>query len=93
MSCAHGICGSDGMTINGVSALACQKLVKDYEEDKQILIEPLSVFPVVKDLVVDIEGFFAPEKSIHPPRQKPHRVGARQRARAVGNARLGLTTT
>jgi succinate dehydrogenase / fumarate reductase iron-sulfur subunit len=66
MSCAHGICGSDGMTINGVSALACQKLVKDYPADKEILIEPLSVFPVVKDLVVDMEPFFATEKSIHP---------------------------
>ena len=35
MSCAHGICGSDGMTINGVSALACQKLVKDYDARKR----------------------------------------------------------
>lgn len=67
MSCAHGICGSDGMTINGVSALACQKLVKDYLVDKEILIEPLSVFPVVKDLVVDLEEFFAKEKSVHSP--------------------------
>jgi len=67
MSCAHGICGSDGMTINGVSALACQKLVKDYEEYKEVLVEPLSVFTVVKDLVVDMEPFFEQEKSIHPP--------------------------
>jgi succinate dehydrogenase / fumarate reductase iron-sulfur subunit len=67
MSCAHGICGSDGMTINGVSALACQKLVKDYPTDKEILVEPLSVFPVLKDLVVDLEPFFANEKSVHPP--------------------------
>ena len=67
MSCAHGICGSDGMTINGVSALACQKLVKDYDADKEILIEPLSVFQVVKDLVVDLEPFFEREKSVHPP--------------------------
>jgi len=67
MSCAHGICGSDGMTINGVSALACQKLVKDYYADKEILIEPLSVFQVVKDLVVDLEPFFEREKSVHPP--------------------------
>jgi len=66
MSCAHGICGSDGMTINGVSALACQKLVKDYPADKEILIEPLSVFPVVKDLVVELDEFFAKEKSVHP---------------------------
>jgi succinate dehydrogenase / fumarate reductase iron-sulfur subunit len=67
MSCAHGICGSDGMTINGVSALACQKLVKDYDANKEILIEPLSVFQVVKDLVVDMEPFFEREKSVHPP--------------------------
>jgi succinate dehydrogenase / fumarate reductase iron-sulfur subunit len=66
MSCAHGICGSDGMTINGVSTLACQKLVKDYPADKEILIEPLSVFPVVKDLVVELDEFFAKEKSVHP---------------------------
>jgi succinate dehydrogenase / fumarate reductase iron-sulfur subunit len=66
MSCAHGICGSDGMTINGVSALACQKLVKDFEEGKAILVEPLSFFAVVKDLVVDMEPFFEREKSVHP---------------------------
>ena len=67
-SCAHGICGSDGMTINGISALACQKLVKDYEVSKEILVEPLSFFPVAKDLVVDMEPFFEREKSVHPPR-------------------------
>jgi succinate dehydrogenase / fumarate reductase iron-sulfur subunit len=66
MSCGHGICGSDGMTINGVSALACQKLVRDYPSDKEILIEPLSVFTVVKDLVVDLEPFFEQEKAVHP---------------------------
>ena len=66
MSCAHGICGSDGMTINGTSALACQKLVQDYDTTKPILIEPLSVFTVEKDLVVDLEPFFGDEKSVHP---------------------------
>ncbi|MFB3890268.1 MAG: succinate dehydrogenase/fumarate reductase iron-sulfur subunit [Candidatus Bathyarchaeia archaeon] len=67
MSCGHGICGSDGLTINGVSALACQKLVRDYDVTKEILVEPLSVFPVVKDLVVDMEPFFQREKQVHPP--------------------------
>ncbi len=67
MSCAHGICGSDGMTINGVSALACQKLIRDYDEGREIVVEPLSVFTVVKDLVVDLEPFFEREKSVHPP--------------------------
>jgi succinate dehydrogenase / fumarate reductase iron-sulfur subunit len=55
------------MTINGVSALSCQKLVRDYDTDKEILIEPLSVFQVVKDLVVDMEPFFEREKLVHPP--------------------------
>jgi succinate dehydrogenase / fumarate reductase iron-sulfur subunit len=70
MSCGHGICGSDGMTINGVASLACQKLVKDYDHTKDILIEPLQFFPVVKDLVVDMESFFQRMKAIHPPSEE-----------------------
>jgi succinate dehydrogenase / fumarate reductase iron-sulfur subunit len=66
MSCAHGVCGSDGMTINGVPALACQKLVKDYDNTREIVIEPLKFFPVVKDLIVDLQPFFERIKAIHP---------------------------
>jgi succinate dehydrogenase / fumarate reductase iron-sulfur subunit len=54
------------MTINGISLLACQKLVRDYDAGKEIVIEPLSVVSVVKDLVVDLEPFFEREKSVHP---------------------------
>jgi len=70
MSCGHGVCGSDGMTINGVAALACQKLVKDYDHIKDIVIEPLPFFPVVKDLVVDLTSFFQRMKAIHPARDE-----------------------
>jgi succinate dehydrogenase / fumarate reductase iron-sulfur subunit len=66
MSCAHGICGSDGVTINGSPALACQKRVKDYDYKKQMVIEPLKFFPVVKDLVVDMEPFFKRIKAVSP---------------------------
>lgn len=66
MSCAHGICGSDGLTINHQSALACQKLVKDYDYSKEIVIEPLKYFEVVKDLIVDMNPFFERIKSINP---------------------------
>jgi len=66
MSCGHGICGSDGMRINGKSALACQKLVKDFKEDEEILIEPLQVFRVIRDLVVDMDPFFEKYNSIKP---------------------------
>ena len=64
MSCAHGICGSDGMRINGICGLACQKLVKDFKDE--ILIEPLPVFKVIKDLVVDLDPFFEKYQSIKP---------------------------
>ena len=71
MSCAHGICGSDGLTINGSAALACQKLVKDYDYTREIVVEPLEYFPVIKDLNVDFEPFFQRLKSIHPVKTAP----------------------
>ena len=66
MSCAHGICGSDGVTINGEPALACQKLVKDYDYTREIVIEPLKFFRVIKDLNVEMEPFFERMKVIQP---------------------------
>ena len=70
MSCAHGICGSDGLTINGVPVLACQKLVKDYDYSKEILIEPLQGFKVIRDLNVDMEPFFEKIRTISPKDSK-----------------------
>jgi succinate dehydrogenase / fumarate reductase, iron-sulfur subunit len=66
MSCAHGICGSDAMNINGMPALACQKLVQEYDCTKVIVIEPLKYFPVIKDLTVDTKLFFERIKSTQP---------------------------
>jgi len=64
MSCGHGVCGSDGMRINGICGLACQKLVRSFKEE--VLIEPLPVFKVVKDLIVDLGPFFEKYQSIKP---------------------------
>ncbi len=63
-SCEHGICGSDAMRINGTNRLACKTLIKDVGED--VRVEPLIGFPVVKDLVVDQERFFAHYRSVLP---------------------------
>jgi succinate dehydrogenase / fumarate reductase iron-sulfur subunit len=71
MSCAHGACGSDGLTINGQAALACQKLIKDYDYTKEIVVEPLRYFEVVKDLIVDLKPFFKRIKSINPQVPQP----------------------
>lgn len=65
-SCGHGICGSCGMTINGLASLGCQKLVKNYDRFPEIKVEPLGFFPVVKDLVVDMDLFFQRMRNIHP---------------------------
>lgn len=58
MSCSHGICGSDALTINRVPSLACQKLIKDYNYTSEIIIEPLRFYSVIKDLIVDLDPFF-----------------------------------
>ena len=63
-SCAHGVCGSDAMMINGRNRLACKMLVKDCPQP--ITIEPMRGFRVLKDLIVDMEPFFAKYKSIKP---------------------------
>src|SRR4030066_1491077 len=55
-SCAHGICGSCAMKINGKNGLAGQTLVKNMPE--RITIEPLAAYPAIKDLVVDMTQFF-----------------------------------
>jgi succinate dehydrogenase / fumarate reductase iron-sulfur subunit len=65
MSCAHGVCGSDAMKINGRCALACQKLVRECEADL-ILVEPLPSFTVLKDLIVDLSPFFEKVEFIRP---------------------------
>ncbi len=66
-SCAHGICGSDAVAINGRNRLACKFLMKEaLKESRVITVEPLRGFPVVKDLVVDMEGFFAKFRSVKP---------------------------
>lgn len=85
MSCGHGVCGSDGMRINGKCALACQKLVKDYV-GAEVVLEPLPFFKVLKDLIVDMNAFLegisyfrpylitgtpAPEKErLQPPEER-----------------------
>ncbi|MCS6911269.1 MAG: 2Fe-2S iron-sulfur cluster-binding protein, partial [Anaerolineales bacterium] len=66
-SCAHGICGSDAMRINGRNALACKVLVENcVKEGGTLTVEPLLGLPLIKDLVVDMEPFFAHYRSVLP---------------------------
>ncbi len=63
-SCAHGICGSDAVRINGRNRLACKVLIK--ELGTKITVEPLKGLPVVKDLVVDMQKFFQNYDAVKP---------------------------
>jgi succinate dehydrogenase / fumarate reductase iron-sulfur subunit len=63
-SCAHGICGSDAMKINGANRLACKTLIKQVAPN--ITIEPIRGFAVKRDLIVDMDGFFDHYKNVMP---------------------------
>lgn len=69
-SCAHGICGSDSMMINGHNQLACKLTMQEAQKQagakNALTVEPLRGFPIVKDLVVDMEGFFEKYRAVKP---------------------------
>jgi succinate dehydrogenase / fumarate reductase iron-sulfur subunit len=67
-SCAHGVCGSDAMRVNGVNRLACKVLVKDLapKDGDEITVEPIKGLTVEKDLVVDMEPFFEAFRAVKP---------------------------
>ncbi len=55
-SCREGVCGSDGMNINGVNTVSCMSHIEDYNSNV-LTIKPLAGFPIIKDLVCDFEDF------------------------------------
>jgi succinate dehydrogenase / fumarate reductase iron-sulfur subunit len=67
-SCAHGVCGSDAMRINGKDGLACKTLIKEVAEKEGdlVTVEPLRYMEVQRDLIVDQSEFFEKYRSIKP---------------------------
>lgn len=67
-SCAHGVCGSDAMRINGKDGLACKTLIKEVatQDGATVTVEPLRYFPVQRDLIVDQTEFFIKYRSVKP---------------------------
>ncbi len=64
-SCRSGICGSCGMKINGINCLACKTQV-EFLKGKVIHVEPLPGFPILRDLVIDLEPFWEKFEAIKP---------------------------
>ena len=77
-SCREGVCGSDGMNINGTNGLACVTAVSELKTDK-IVVRPLPGFPVVRDLVVDLSQFYTQYERVEPYLQNDEIPPAQER--------------
>ncbi|MBN9231090.1 MAG: succinate dehydrogenase iron-sulfur subunit [Legionella sp. 40-6] len=77
-SCREGVCGSDGMNINGTNGLACITHISDLKGDK-IVIRPLPGFPVIRDLAVDMSQFYQQYERIEPYLQTDELAPAKER--------------
>jgi len=63
-SCGEGVCGSDGMNINGVNGLACITPLADLKQPVEI--NPLPGLPVIRDLIIDMEQFYKQYREVKP---------------------------
>ena len=93
-SCAHGICGSDAMRINGRNRLACKTLIKDLDITKAIYVEAIKGLPLEKDLIVDMEPFFAAYREVKPfliANSKPEK--GKERLQSIENREIFDDTT
>ena len=83
-SCAHGVCGSDAMVINGRERLACKTLVKDVAEadGTVVKIEPLKHLPLLRDLMVEQDEFFARWRKVKPFLINDQRAAERERVQS-----------
>jgi len=66
-SCREGVCGSDGMNMNGTNGLACiTPISKAVKPGKKLVLRPLPGLPVVRDLVVDMSMFYQQFEKVKP---------------------------
>lgn len=65
-SCGEGVCGSDGMNINGKNGLACITPLSLFDEDTAIVLRPLPGMPIIRDLIVDMTNFFKQYIKVRP---------------------------
>ena len=65
-SCREGVCGSDGLNINGKNALACITPLSDLLNAGKIVIRPLPGLPVIRDLVIDMTQFYTQYEKVKP---------------------------
>lgn len=76
-SCREGVCGSDGMNINGKNGLSCVTSYFHLKTDK-VILRPLPGFPIIRDLVVDMTQFYKQYERIEPYLQNDEPVPAKE---------------
>jgi succinate dehydrogenase / fumarate reductase iron-sulfur subunit len=65
-SCREGVCGSDGVNMNGKNGLACVMALSEIAKNNKLVIRPLPGLPVIRDLVVDLSLFYQQYEKIQP---------------------------
>jgi succinate dehydrogenase / fumarate reductase iron-sulfur subunit len=65
-SCREGVCGSDGMNINGTNGLACITPLSSVVSNGKLVLRPLPGLPVIRDLVVDMSAFYKQYEKVKP---------------------------
>ena len=70
-SCREGVCGSDGLNMNGKNGLACVTPLSETVKAGKLVIRPLPGLPVIRDLVVDMSLFYAQYEKVQPYLQNP----------------------
>lgn len=65
-SCREGVCGSDGMNMNGMNGLACKTPVSEVAKRDRLELRPLPGLPVIRDLVVDMSQFYRQYERVDP---------------------------
>jgi len=78
-SCREGVCGSDGLNMNGKNGLACISALSESVKNNKLVIRPLPGLPVIRDLVVDMSLFYAQYEKVQPYLQNPSPAPAIER--------------
>ena len=78
-SCREGVCGSDGMNMNGKNGLACKTALSSVVKKNQLVLRPLPGLPVIRDLVVDMTQFYQQYESTEPYLQNDEPVPEKER--------------
>jgi len=78
-SCREGVCGSDGVNMNGRNGLACITPLSEVAKKDRLVLRPLPGLPVIRDLVVDMSQFFRQYEKIQPYLQNDKPAPAQER--------------